>query len=1088
MTLERLQVIIQAQTQQYMEAMNRIQQQTANTARNIDGHVGKIKSAFGKIGKVLGIALSVAAIVNFGKQCIDLGSDLQEVQNVVDVTFGGMSRTIDEFALNAIEQFGLSELAAKKYSSTMGAMLKSMGFTTQAATDMSMELTGLAGDMASFHNLSGNDAFAKIRAGISGETEPLKQLGINLSVANLEQYALTQGINKSYSAMTQQEQALIRYNYLLSVTSDAQGDFARTSDSWANQTRILAERFNSLKAAIGQGLINVFTPVVRVINQVVAKLAEAANAFKRFTEIITGKKSKTNSVSNVAADAGSATDAMGGLTAATNQAGGAAKKAEEAFHGLLGFDEINSLTKASDKSRNDSGSSSGAEDMSGFVDNTAEETDQKLNPVLQKLIDKLKELRDIFKEGFKAGLGEATMEPLKKAIDGIKTSLREIFTDAGVVTAADNFANTLAYSLGQITGAVASIGITIATNLFGGINRYLEENKELIKQRLINMFNIGSEIATILGNFAQAAANIFSAFGGENGQRATAALTGIFSNAFMGVLDLAGRFGRDILDVFTRPFIDNQEAIKQALDDTLGVIATTLETIKGVVDDTVAKASEVYDAHLKPMFDALAEGLSSIVGTITTAYQTHILPVLDGLNEKFGVFVDQHLQPMIDKFLELFGAMADAITKVWNEFLAPLVEWLIDTATPCLSEIIDTVGTFLVDALGAACDAISNIIDIFTDMAETVENVTDFLTSNKTALELLGVALGTVTALVVAYNASAIACAIAQGILAVTQGALSVATGIWSAVSSAASIATTALGAAFAFLTSPIGLVILAIGAIIAVGVLLYNHWDEIKKFCLLVWEAIKEKITTAIETVRSVISTVLDAIKTLFSTIFTAVYTTVTTIFNGIQTTITNVLATIRTGISTALNTVKTTFSTVFTNIKTTVVTIFNSIWSTIKGVINSIIGGVEGMANAVVNGINTVINAMNNLSFDVPDWVPELGGKTFGFNIPTLNTVSLPRLAKGGIVDGATPLIAGEAGKEAIVPLERNTGWMDGIANRLGEMIVGSLNGFYEMIEGVGSEDWQTITTIVQLDGRTLVEQTDKARRRKGYQMSQT
>lgn len=283
MTPERMAEIMRMpQMMDAMEAMNKVQQQTANTAKKVDGYVGKIKSAFGKIGKVLGIALSVAAIVNFGKQCIELGSDLQEVQNVVDVTFGGMSRAVDEFAQEAIEKFGLSELSAKKYSSTMGAMLKSMGFSTQAAADMSMELTGLAGDMASFYNLSGDDAFAKIRAGISGETEPLKQLGINLSVANLEQFALTQGITKSYNAMNQQEQALLRYNYLLSVTSDAQGDFARTSDSWANQTKILAERFNSLKAAIGQGLINVLTPVLRVINQVIAKLVEAANAFNKY--------------------------------------------------------------------------------------------------------------------------------------------------------------------------------------------------------------------------------------------------------------------------------------------------------------------------------------------------------------------------------------------------------------------------------------------------------------------------------------------------------------------------------------------------------------------------------------------------------------------------------------------------------------------------------------------------------------------------------------------------------------------------------------------------------------------------------------
>nr|DAJ11630.1 MAG TPA: minor tail protein [Caudoviricetes sp.] len=1006
MTLEKLQVIIQAQTKEYMEAMNKVQQQTAKTTNKVERYVGKIKSAFGKIGKVLGIALSVAAIVNFGKQCIELGSDLAEVQNVVDVTFGALNREVEEFAQNALEQFGLSELSAKQYTSTMGAMLKSMGFTTRAAADMSMELTGLAGDVASFYNLSGDEAFAKIRSGISGETEPLKQLGINLSVANLEQFALTQGMTKSYNAMNQQEQALLRYNYLLSVTSDAQGDFARTSDSWANQTKILTERFNSLKAAIGQGLINVFTPVLRVLNQVIAKLTEAAKAFQRFTEIITGKKSQTNnSMSGVATNTENATVAMGGLTSATNKAGGAAKKAEEAFHGLLGFDEINALAKAQDSSEGGSDTSGGGlDDMSGFVDDTAQETDQELNPVLQKLIDKLKELRDLFKEGFKAGLGDVTLEPLKNAIDGIKTSLKEIFTDPGVLAAADNWANTVAYSLGQITGAVASIGITIATNLFGGLNKYLEGNKDLIKQRLINMFDISAEIWTIQGNFAQAFANIFSAFGGENGQRVTAALIGIFANAWMGVNELCMKASRDVMDVITRPFIDNQAALKQALDDTLGVIATTLETIKGVVDETVSKASEVYDAHLKPMFDALATGLSSITATITAAYQTYILPVLDGLNEKFGTFVDQHLQPMINKFLELIGTIADGVTKIWNELLAPFFNWFIQNVAPIVAEKLDFIGSVLLTVLGVVADVIGGIFD-------ALGGLIDFI--------------------------------------------VGVFTGDWQQ-------------------------------AWDGIKAFFKGIWDAIYAIISTVWNAIYSVVSSVISAVSTVISSVLNVIKTVFSTIFTSIKTTVTTIFNAIRSTITMVLATIQTGISTALNTVKTIFSTVFTSIKTTVTTIFNSMWSTIKGVINSIIGGVEGMANAVVNGINTVIKAMNNLSFEIPDWVPDMGGKTFGFNIPTLSTVSLPRLAMGGVVDGATPLIAGEAGKEAIVPLEKNTGWMDQIANRLGEMIVGSLNGFFEMFEGTGSEDWQTITTVVQIDGRTLVEQTDKVRRRKGYEMS--
>ena len=1012
MTLERLQVIIQAQTREYMEAMNKVQQQTANTTKKVEGCAGKIKSAFGKIGKVLGIALSVAAIVNFGKQCIELGSDLEEVQNVVDVTFQGLNEEINEFSRNAIEQFGLSELAAKQYSSTMGAMLKSMGFTTRAAADMSMELTGLAGDMASFYNLSGDDAFSKIRSGISGETEPLKQLGINLSVANLEQYALTQGINKSYSAMTQQEQALLRYNYLLSVTSDAQGYFARTSDSWANQTKILTERFNSLKAAIGQGLINIFTPVLRVINQVIAKLAEAANAFKRFTEIITGKKSQTNNtMSGVAKNTANATAAMGGLTSATNKAGGAAKKAEEAFHGLLGFDEINSLTKAAESSGSsgggsDSSGAGGLEDMSGFVDDTAEETDQQLNPVLQKLIDRLKELRELFKEGFKAGLGDVTLEPLKKAIEGIKRSLKEIFTDSGVVAAANHFLDTLADSLGKVTGAVAAIGITIATNLFGGLNKYLEGNKDFIIQHIISIFDIGSEIAAITGDFAQAVANIFSVFGEENGQRVTAALIGIFVNAWIGAKEICLKRSRDILNVIASPFIDNQTIIKQALDGTLGAVAATLEIIKGIVDNTVSKVSEVHDKHLKPMYDALAEGLSSLTATFVEAYQNYILPVIERLNEKFGTFIEQHLQPMIDKFLELFGTIADAITKVWNEIIVPFSNWLTEHMTPKIAQGLETVENILLTVFGVVADVIGGILDALGGLIEFLAGV--FTGDWQQAWE---------------------------GIKAFFKGI-----------------------------------------------------WDAIYAIILAVWNVIYAEISSKLSEVNDRINSVLNAIETTFGVNLDAVKNIVTAIFNAIKTTITNVLATIQTGTSTALNTIKTTFSTIFTSIKTTVTTIFKSMWSTIKGVINSIIGGVEGMANAVVSGLNTVINAMNNLSFDIPDWVPGMGGKTFGFDIKTLSTVSLPKLAKGGVVDGATPLIAGEAGKEAIVPLERNTGWMDQIANRLGEMIVGSLNGFYEMFEGTGGEEWQTITTIVQMDGRVILEQTDKVRRRKGYPTSRT
>lgn len=209
---------------------------------------------------------AVEAAKQFAEESISLASNLAEVQNVVDVTFGEGADTINAWAKAAKSSFGMSELKAKQYTGTIGAMLKSMGLADDEVVSMSTDLAGLAGDMASFYNLDYDMAFDKIRSGLAGETEPLRQLGVNMSVANLEAYAMSKGITKAYDAMTQAEQATLRYNYLLNATADAQGDFARTSDSYANATKLLSENIDTLKAQIGEGLVDAITPVVNMIN------------------------------------------------------------------------------------------------------------------------------------------------------------------------------------------------------------------------------------------------------------------------------------------------------------------------------------------------------------------------------------------------------------------------------------------------------------------------------------------------------------------------------------------------------------------------------------------------------------------------------------------------------------------------------------------------------------------------------------------------------------------------------------------------------------------------------------------------------
>lgn len=224
------------------------------TMSSVTKGLGGLASTLGKT-VVAGATLATGALVGFAGKSIALASNLNEVQNVVDTTFGASSKIIDDFAKTAGDAYGISVLNAKQYNGTMGAMLKSMGLTEEKVTTMSTSLTGLSGDMASFYNLDSTTAFEKLRAGIAGETEPLKQLGINMSVANLEAYALATGVKKSYSEMTQAEQATLRYGYIMKATADAQGDFSKTSDSFANQQRILALRVDELSASFGSKLL-----------------------------------------------------------------------------------------------------------------------------------------------------------------------------------------------------------------------------------------------------------------------------------------------------------------------------------------------------------------------------------------------------------------------------------------------------------------------------------------------------------------------------------------------------------------------------------------------------------------------------------------------------------------------------------------------------------------------------------------------------------------------------------------------------------------------------------------------------------------
>ena len=334
--------------------------------KSFNKQMSGIQSLAKKTGAMLASAFAVKKIVDFGKSCLELGSDLSEVQNVVDVTFPSMTAQVDKFAKSAAQNFGLSETMAKKFTSMFGTMARQFGFSEQAAYDMGTTLAGMAGDVASFYNMTQDEAYTKLKAVFSGETEVLKDIGIVMTQTALDAYAMANGFGKTTQQMSEAEKVALRYAFVQNQLTAATGDFARTSDSWANQVRIMKLQFDSLKATLGQGLINLFTPVIKVINTVLGKLSTLANAFKSFTELITGKKSQSGKTAAPVAELGGAAStasesldhsasAANGLSKATKGVGNAAKKAAKEMRALMGFDQINRLD---DTSSEDSGNSS----------------------------------------------------------------------------------------------------------------------------------------------------------------------------------------------------------------------------------------------------------------------------------------------------------------------------------------------------------------------------------------------------------------------------------------------------------------------------------------------------------------------------------------------------------------------------------------------------------------------------------------------------------------------------------------------------------------------------------------------------------
>lgn len=448
---------------------------------------------------------------------IDISSSLTEVENVVRQTFGQYESLINNFAKTSIEKFGMSELSAKQFASRFQAMGTALDIPQGKMAKMSIRLTELAGDMASFYDVSQEDIAKSLQSVFSGTTAPMRRYGIDLTQATLKEWALKQGLDANVSSMTQAEKAMLRYQYVLAHTTNITGDFKRTQDSWHNQITMLRENFKALGAVVGGGLINAFKPFIKVLNAVLQKVISFAEMVTNALGSIFGwryEASKGAGISGLADDIGSASDGMDDLSDAAGSAGkntgGIAKNAKKAKKEIQqatrAFDELKVISKQSKDNTSGSGNKGSSSGSGGSGGSGGGDTGKlvKTDTIYKDFVSNIKDL-----EGLGKAISGALIDAMRgidwdsiyAAADGFGTGLAQflngLFEGQKGTTLFGELGRTIANALNTVLHALDSFGETFNWKQFGnsiadGINKFFQNFDFALLAKTLNSWAQGA--------------------------------------------------------------------------------------------------------------------------------------------------------------------------------------------------------------------------------------------------------------------------------------------------------------------------------------------------------------------------------------------------------------------------------------------------------------------------------------------------------------------------------------------------------------------------------------------------------------------
>ncbi|HGQ0607138.1 TPA: hypothetical protein ACLX5F_001164 [Streptococcus pneumoniae] len=1216
-TLDELKVMIDAEIAPFRKKMKEVENQVKGTSDRVKNATAKVReqsnsigSAFGKLAKFAGFAILGKKLLDVGMYSTQTALEVSASMNQIKRQMGESSQSFLKWVNDNANAMNMGVGEATNYGAVYSNLFSGFIKDTNKLSAYTAKMLQTSAVVAEGSGRTITDVMERIRSGLLGNTEAIEDLGINVNVAMIKS---TEAFKKfangqSWQQLDYQTQQQIR---LMAILEQATAKYGNTLSNSVNGRISL---FKSLMkdAALNLGnsmlpIINAIMPVLNsfamVLKNVTAKLAEfIALMFNKKATVKDGVGGAVGDMGNAMKDAaGGAGDLADAVDDAGDSAGGLAdnlgdsaknaKKAAKELLGLLGFDEINILQKPKDDDAGGSGGGGkGGKGKGGgggpFKDILPEveltDMDNKFKSIFDGLGDKLKGLFDPFKKGFDAAFRPEGIERIKTALDQIAKTMGEIATDPRVVNAFNRMAEKIAYALGQVTGSIATIGLGIGVFLAESIANGLGRQKERITRALVALFDNIGNISEAVGNIAQDFSSAFyDVITSTGAVRIGSAIVSTLLSLTSTIVEVGSKLAGSLFKGFEKVVVISAPKISSVFQSLLDTVAPVFESIERSVNKFGDGLSRVYDEHVVPAINSIANAFNGLIDIIQILWEGSWKPFAEFLSNTFGISIETVADLLGGIILEALKLLADTIKLVTDGFTA-FSDWckenkeIISTIASVIGtlatvwqgikflswaeqagglagafELLSSKVSFIVSGiknLGLALKALT--FDKLVSFGETIYlnalYAKDFVVNSGKTIAQLGK-----TALELGKSALAWTAHTAKmGLATAAEFAHSVAAGV-------ATAATWAFNAALAVLTSPITLVIAAIAALIGIGVLLYQNWDTVVEFAKTAWQGLCDFISGICQAIGEFFSGLWTKLQEIFEPIgqwfgekFQQAWDAIVNIFSGIGewfsgvfqgawdaivniftpigswfgqrwadvtsalanigawftdmfqkawTGLTNIFSKLGSwfgerwnDVTSALSKVASWFGDIFgkafdavKNAFSSIGDFFKGVWDTVKSIfvnagqmvgeavggafksaVNAVLGTIENVVNGFIGMINGVLGVVRNL--------PGLGW------VGSVSTVSLPRLARGGIVDSPTIAMIGEAGKEAVVPLE-NTGFIQTLGRVVSSAVVNAMAGVSP--QGGFSGDGDIVIQIAGHEfGRVAIQEINKEHERAG------